>query len=418
MVVALRDFIQIHSGYRRVRIAFSGGLDSTVLLHAAVQLGIPGLEALHVNHRLRPDSERQAEHCRAVARALNCPFWLTTLEPLDPRSSGLEAAAREARYGALREGLKGEDIILAAQHADDQAETFLLAALRGSGPEGLQAVRPLRREGATWLGRPFLALPRAALREYAEREKLDWYEDPSNRDIRFDRNFLRHSVLPLLRERFGNVTGLARAAGWQHEAAGQLRAYFAGLMQQAHDPASGSLNRETLRSLDPATGRGLVRYWLREQGLRPPGHERLGEFLRQVMADSPGTAPLVEWNEGWMRCYRDRLLAGPAGQGEESGTPPLDQDWPADQPELVLADGRRLTRDMLADLGVDPGASLTVSYRRGGERVSTPAGRRPLKKLMQERGIAPWERHRIPLLCHPDGTVMAVLWPDSANARS
>ncbi len=417
MVVALRDFLQIHPGYQRVRIAFSGGLDSTVLLHAAVRLGIPGLEAMHVDHRLRTDAAQQAEHCRQMAQDMGLSLRVRELETLVPQGNGLEAAAREARYERLREGLGEADLILSGQHADDQAETFLLAALRGSGPEGLRAMRPLRRDGGSWLGRPLLGLPRTTLFAYAQREGLSWYEDPSNRDPRFDRNFLRQSVLPLLRERFGGVTGLARAAAWQREAAEQLRTYFAGQMEQAQDPVSDALDLGTLRSLDLATARGLVRHWLREQGLRPPGHERLGEFLRQVAARNPGAAPQVEWADGWMRCYRDQLHAGAKRPGMDIETPP-DQAWPPNQPELILADGRRMTREMLEELGVDPNARLTVSYRRGGERVATAAGHRPLKKLMQEHGIAPWERHRIPLLRQMDGAIVAVLWPKLDNVRS
>jgi len=415
VAAALRDFLQAHPGYRQVRIAFSGGLDSTVLLHAAVCLGIPNLEAMHVDHRLRPDSGEQVEHCRAFAQALNCPFRLRTLGSLDTRALGVEAAAREARYGMLREGLDATGIILAAQHADDQAETFLLAALRGSGPEGLQAMRPLRREGETWLGRPLLGLPREALAALAEQEGLDWYDDPSNQDPRFDRNFLRQSVLPLLQERFDGAAGLARAAAWQQEAVGQSRQHFSGLLKGLRDPLDGSLDLRALRALDSSTQRGLLRHWLREQGLRAPGHDRLGEFLRQALVDNPEASPAVEWDGGWMRRYRDQLHAGPK---EEAAGPPPEQPWPADQSELILADGRRLTREMLPRLGVDREAALTVSYRSGGEVVATPAGRRSLKKLMQERGIAPWERSRIPLLRQLDGAIVAVLWPGMVHAGS
>ena len=411
----MRDFLQAHPGYRQVRIAFSGGLDSTVLLHAAVRLGIPNLEAMHVDHRLRPDSGEQVEHCRTFAQALNCPFRVRTLGSLDTRGLGVEAAAREARYAMLREGLDATGIILAAQHADDQAETFLLAALRGSGPEGLQAIRPLRREGETWLGRPLLGLPREALAALAEQEGLDWYDDPSNQDPRFDRNFLRQSVLPLLQERFDGAAGLARAAAWQQEAVGQLRQHFGELLEEVRDPLTGSLDLQGLRGLDADNQRGLLRYWLREQGLRPPGHDRLGEFLRQVLVDNPEASPAVEWDGGWMRRYRDQLHAGPK---EEAAGPPPEQPWPAGQPELILADGRRLTREMLPRLGVDREAALTVSYRSGGEVVATPAGRRSLKKLMQERGIAPWERSRIPLLRQLDGAIVAVLWPGLVHAGS
>ncbi|WP_026279851.1 tRNA lysidine(34) synthetase TilS [Thioalkalivibrio sp. ALJ16] len=418
VVAALRDFLKPASGPRRVRVAFSGGLDSSVLLHAATRLGVAGLEAMHVDHRLRPDAPLQAEHCAAMAGALGCLFQLRVLAPLDRTDGGLEAAARKARYARLREGLGADDLILTAQHADDQAETFLLAALRGSGPDGLQGMRPRRREGATWLGRPFLNLPRAALIEYAQRAHLDWYDDPSNRDLRFDRNFLRHSVMPRLRERFGGSAGLARAAAWQQEAVARLRARDAARLPAPDDMARPWLELDRLRPLQASEQRGLLRQWLRQQGLRPPGHERLQEFLRQVLAASPDASPCVAWDDGWMRRYQGRVYAGPGPATAADAEPPPDHLWPVEQREFVLPDGRCLNRDMLPALGVERDAALTVSYRRGGEQVLTAGGRRSLKKLLQARGIPPWERQRIPLLRRSDGELVAVVWPEMANARS
>ncbi|WP_019627035.1 tRNA lysidine(34) synthetase TilS [Thioalkalivibrio sp. ALJT] len=416
VVGAVREFLEPFSGPRRVRIAFSGGLDSCVLLHAAVRLGLAGLEAMHVDHRLRSDASLQAEHCATVARALGCPFELRELEPLNTADSGLEAAARTARYAQLRAGLGAGDLILTAQHADDQAETFLLAALRGSGPDGLQGMRPLRREGATWLGRPLLYLPQTALVDYARRERLDWYDDPSNLDLRFDRNFLRHSVMPLLRERFGGRTGLARAAGWQQEAVERLRTCDRARMPASGDTARPWLELDRLRPLEAREQRGLLRQWLREQGVRPPGHERLREFLRQVLSARVDTSPLVVWDDGWMRRYQGRLYAGRGAPAEAGGALRPDRIWPPEQQQCQLPDGRCLDRDMLPALGVQRDMALTVSYRRGGEKVLTAAGRRTLKKLFQARGIPPWERDRVPLLRQANGEVVAVLWPETVLA--
>ena len=414
---ALTRFLRDHPGLHTLRIAFSGGRDSTVLLHAAADLGLPGLEAMHVDHALRADSEAQAAHCRQVAAALGVPFRSCRLPPLEVAADGVEAAARAARYQRLREGLDGDGVILTAQHADDQAETFLLAALRGSGPEGLKAMAPLRREGQTWLGRPLLAVSAAEVAEAAEAMGLAWYDDPSNTDTRYDRNFLRHEVMPLLRGRFAVPHGLCRAAGWQRETAEHLERYFGARLEavQADDPRT--LSRRRLLQLADPERRGVLRLWLRRLGRRPPGRERLEEFLRQLTAAGEAATPRLEWPEGVVRVYRDRIDAG----GSAPPQPPASQPWPVDQDQLRLATGARLSRSRLPGLGIAADTELEVVYRRGGEVVRTAAGRRPLKKLMQERGIPPWQRDRIPLLRRPGGEILAVLWdaaPDPDGAGS
>lgn len=418
VTAALRTFFGACTEVGRVRVAFSGGLDSGVLLHAAARLGLPGVEAMHVDHRLRADSSEQAEFCRRTGERLAVPVEIRALPPLNSAPAGVEAAARAARYAALRESLGQDDLIVTAQHADDQAETFLLAALRGSGPDGLQGMRTLRPEGDTWLGRPLLGLPREMLAAYARRERLSWYEDPSNRDSRYDRNYLREQVMPLLRDRFDVPAALCRAAGWQQETAEILGDCYGSRLAHIRGPDGSSLQRTRLCALEPADQRGVVRYWLRERGIRPPGHERLGEFLRQVEEAGPDAAPLMCWSQGWVRCYRDRLFAGEHDAGTNKGGEGTGPYWPPGQPELVLDDGRRVTRDELARRGVARDLPLQVGYRTRGEVVRTSAGRRPLKKLMQEHGVPPWERGRIPLLLNTDGEVVLVLWGEWAHGGS
>lgn len=404
---ALRAFLNQCSGTGRRRIAFSGGRDSSVLLHAAAQLAVPGLEAMHIDHGLRPDSAEQAAFCQRVAAALGVPLTTRRLASLATHGAGVEAAARAGRYAALREGLGERDLVLTAQHADDQAETFLLAALRGSGPEGLKGMLWLRREGGTWLGRPLLELGADTLATYARDTRLEWFEDPSNRDTRFDRNFLRQEILPRLQARFDVPSALVRAAGWQRESLRHQEAYFAGLLDGIGDAGAHTLAIPGLLRLEPHTQRGLLRYWLRQRGIRPPGHRRLGEFLRQLAEGGSGAAPGLAWADGWLRTYRGRVHAGASGGADPGVTP---RAWPVEQEELVLADGRRLARADLPALGLERDAPLEVVGREAGEVVHTPKGRRSLKKLMQQRGVPPWERHGIPLLRRPDGTLVAVLW--------
>ncbi len=360
-----------------------------------------------MNHGLRPDADAQAAFCVRVAEVLDVPLTVRKVTVLDDASEGPEAAARRARYTALREGLGGRDLILTAQHADDQAETFLLAALRGSGPEGLQGMRAMRREGDTWLGRPLLEVPGEAIADYARTSGLGWYDDPSNEDTRFDRNFLRREILPRLAERFPVHQSLARCARWQQEAVDRL----ASLDEQLPDDAP--LPVAALAGLDAAERRARMRAWLRAQGLSPPGHARLEEYCRQLETHAPDRSPELRWAGGWMGVYRGMIHtqapgANPPGPGDV--TP-----WPPGQARLTLADGRVLERAALSALGVDPLEELEIGYRAGGETVVTPAGRRPLKKLLQERGVPPWERERLPLVMRrSDRHVVAIVWRDGA----
>ncbi|WP_196800078.1 tRNA lysidine(34) synthetase TilS [Thioalkalivibrio thiocyanoxidans] len=405
MTAAVRAFLQDHSGSGALRVAFSGGRDSSVLLHALAQLRPPGLEAWHVNHGLRPDADAQAAFCVRVAATLDVPLTVREVTVVDDAAEGPEAAARRARYAALREGLAERDLILTAQHADDQAETFLLAALRGSGPDGLQGMRTMRREGDTWLGRPLLEVPGEAIADYARVAGLDWYDDPSNKDARFDRNFLRREILPRLAERFPVHASLARCARWQQEAVDRL----AGLEEQL--PDDSPLPVAALAGLDAAGRRARMRAWLRAQGLRPPGHARLEEFGRQLETHGPDRSPELRWADGWMGVYRGMIYAE---SPDVTRPAPVDViHWPSGQAHLTLPNGRVLERKSLEALDVGPEEELEVGFRQGGETVVTPAGRRPLKKLLQERGVPPWVREHLPLVRRRrDGYVVAILWPD------
>ncbi|HCE40093.1 MAG TPA: tRNA lysidine(34) synthetase TilS, partial [Alcanivorax sp.] len=200
-------------------LAFSGGLDSTVLLHLLARAGLGGrLTVMHVDHGLHPDSAAWAAHCRAVTRGLGLAFVNETVTV--DRAAGLEAGARHARYRALA-ARAGAATLITAHHRDDQAETLLLRLLRGAGVAGLAAIREWGHWRDTPLWRPLLAVPRARLRALAEQGGWPWLEDPSNADRSLDRNYLRGTVLPALVARWpGALATLARAADHQAEAAG------------------------------------------------------------------------------------------------------------------------------------------------------------------------------------------------------
>ena len=197
-------------------IGFSGGLDSTVLLQLLASdpsMHRAGLRALHVHHGLQAAADAWAEHCARQAAALGVALEVLRVDVPRDGGHGLEAAAREARYAALAAALAPGETLATAHHLDDQAETFLLRALRASGPEGLGAMRPWRRFAGGWHWRPLLALPRATLQAWAQAHALEWIEDPSNALPDPDRNFLRLQVLPMLQRRWPHAAAaLARSA--------------------------------------------------------------------------------------------------------------------------------------------------------------------------------------------------------------
>ncbi|MGJ4730503.1 tRNA lysidine(34) synthetase TilS, partial [Luteimonas sp. SDU101] len=207
-------------------VGYSGGLDSTVLLHLLAADGAlrrRGLRAVHVHHGLHPEADAWARHCADACRDLDVHLDVVRVRVARDSGDGLEAAARAARHAAFAGALADDAILALAHHRDDQAETFLLRALRASGTDGLAAMRAWRRFGPGWMWRPLLELPRAALLAHAQRHGLRWIEDPSNASDAHDRNFLRHRVMPLLQARWPQAdAAFARAAELQREAAALL----------------------------------------------------------------------------------------------------------------------------------------------------------------------------------------------------
>ena len=407
----------------RYWLAFSGGLDSTVLLHALTQLGtaLPApLSVLHVDHGLSPHSASWSARCReqCAARGLSLHEVRVAVER---RQGGVEAAARAARYAVFAERLGAGETLLTAHHQDDQAETLLLQLLRGGGVRGLAAMPPQRPFAAGLLARPLLGFSREALQAYAEAEGLEWVEDPSNVDTALERNFLRHELLPLLERRRGGMRPLlARSAGHFAEAAGlldELAAQDLAAVTAQGPGGAASLSLAALQTLSVARQRNLLRYWLRTLGLPPPDSRNLQRILDELLPAAVDAEPLVSWPGAEVRRYRDGLYAMPP-------LPPLPEEWPplrwGGEAVTLLPAGLgvlRMTR--VAGHGVREAllaGEVTIGWRCGGEVLSLPGrgGHHMLKKLYQEAAIPPWERGRRPLI-YIDGQLAQVagLWSDS-----
>jgi tRNA(Ile)-lysidine synthase len=399
----------------RYVIALSGGLDSTVLLHAlAVTREHHGkaLLAVHIDHRLQPDSASWSEYCRCLAAGVGIEIHVDTVTVDAAASGGLEAAAREARYAALARHVGDGDWLLSAHHRDDQAETLLLNLMRGSGPAGLAGIGQLSRFGAGWLVRPLIDIPRAALETYAAARDLRWVEDPSNEDLRFDRNYLRHEVLPAMEQRWEGISErLARSADLAAEAAAMLEELGEVDLQRTGNRAT-RIDVEGLLGLSEARQRNLLRYAVRRAGLPVPGAARLGAVLDDVLRAREDAQPLVAWQGAEIRRYRGKLYL----------LPPLRQTaWQPGQPfpgsPLALGPGMgslRLAPDAargLSDASVARG--LSIRPREGGEKFK-PMGHlhtKKLKKLLQEEGVVPWMRERLPLVYAGEQLVaVADLW--------
>jgi len=381
-------------------VGFSGGLDSSVLLHALAAL-VParerGLRALHVDHGLHARSADWTEHCSAFARQFAIPF-ISATATVHAGGKGLEEAARSARYRVFAEHLQPGETLALAHHADDQSETVLLKLLRGAGPQGLGGMRVRRDFGSGQLWRPLLSLPRQLLRDYAQTHGLRWIEDPSNLDTRLRRNFLRAEILPRLTQRWPDATvAIAHSAAWARAAADFVddHAQRALARLQGADPAT-LIWRDWL-DLPDALRDPVLRLWLRAMGHDEPAHFHVAELERQLRTSADDRAPCVRWDQCELHRYRELLHA-------IRPLAPIDAGWQSDWNGLPVALPGGGTLALVRETGPATIAAddrpLTIHYRRGGEHVK-PAGSmhtRELRLLLQEAGIPPWKRDRIPLI--------------------
>jgi tRNA(Ile)-lysidine synthase len=394
-------------------VAYSGGMDSHVLLdlmqHARERLS-GTLGAVHVDHQLHSQSGDWEIHCRAVCRELGVAFHALQVSAHARPGESPEAAARTARYRGLADWLVRDAVLLTAQHLDDQAETLLLQLLRGAGPRGLAAMPARARFGRGWLVRPLLSVPRADIEAYARRQRLRWVEDPSNTDLRYHRNLLRHSLMPELRQHWPGVAGvLARAAAHQADQLELAEALAREDMQGCARRAGRCLSRRALAALSVARQRNLLRHWIAANGLRLPSQAVLERIVSDAVAGRDDAVPLVQWPEGEVRRYRDLLyLMAPLPE------PDLQQRWVWDlrAPLALEAAGGDLSAQPAVGAGLAmpaPDSRIEVGWRQGGEWLQ-PAGqphRHALKKLFQQWGVPHWERARTPLL-YIDGRLAAV----------
>ncbi len=395
-------------GASQVYVAYSGGLDSHVLLHSAVAtLGEERVVALHINHQLSEQAGDWAEHCAEVCGSLNVDLQVHVVDVCQQISS-TENTAREARYQVFERLLGEGDILLLAHHQDDQAETVLYRLLRNSGPRGLAGIPVTRTVGLGSLRRPLLQLPRSELASYASEHQLSWIEDPSNADLLHDRNYLRHQVTPALAQRWPDFAARIAASASLCQQADVLNNDLAEIdlntLTEKRERLGWSIDLSGFAALSILRQANVLRYWAGQHCQSPPGYHSVMAVLDSVLPAGQDRTPLVSWPGGEWRRFNGRLFLLPGGWNKQV---PEACEWQSQSP-LQLADGSTLSASSTSGLGLKllPGEPLLIKFRRGGERCR-PAGRvgsSSLKKLLQEYQLEPWLRDRIPLIYKPSTT--------------
>jgi tRNA(Ile)-lysidine synthase len=403
----LQPYLQAPAWY----VAFSGGLDSTVLLHLLASVpNRPALTAIHIHHGLQSVADTWPAHCQSLCDQLGVPLRIIRVRVAGGAS--LEQAARQARYRAFDALLGAADVLFAAQHQDDQAETVLFRLLRGAGVRGLAAMPRQRAQGQGILVRPLLDEPRAELLGYARGHELQWIEDPSNADTRFSRNYLRGEVLPIITARWPQAaSSIVRAAAHLSEAAQLLDELAAADLAPAHTAvelswlALPSLALAPLRTLSESRQRNALQHWLAPLTRLPDTQHWVGwTSLRDA---DPAATPLWRLADGELHRAHGRIWWV---SGQWSQAQPSCQDWPDTEHALQLIGNGEVQWQG----GPLPGHAQ-IRYRQGGERLRLPVrGERDLKRLLNENRLPGFVRDRLPLLFIDDRLVAVANLPLSA----
>ncbi|PXX91503.1 tRNA lysidine(34) synthetase TilS [Marinobacter vulgaris] len=387
--------------HSHLRVALSGGMDSALLLHVAAALyaGTGRLRAVHVNHQLQPNAGQTEGFCQQLCQRLGVPLDIRRVvvhggdNTGQDAAGGVEEAARNARYQVFEEILGCGELLLMAHHGDDQAETVLFRLLRGTGVAGLGGMPSCRSLGSGRVYRPLLGFTREELQAWAMEKRIDWVEDPSNTNERFDRNFLRQSIIPTLKTRWpslvARVAHTARSCREGAELAGKLAELR--FRQCAND--RGALNVDALMELAITEQKNLLHWWIRRHHLEPPTVADWPQVLVELLQSPSDREPQLRGTGFAVRRYQGYLYLVPEQAPVPSGVSVL-------VPEQELVWGEWRLRLDASENHKIPAPEIRISTRAGGERLRPTAQgpSRSLKNWLQEKHIPPWERARLPLL--------------------
>jgi len=410
---ALAHHIKQHPDIQRYTVAYSGGVDSHVLLALLVELRDKNpqlrIKAVHVNHGLQSESADWARHATHVCQALDVPIEVRECV-VDQDNGGPEAAARRARYKEFDKSLGPSEHLLLAQHLEDQAETFLLQALRGSGPDGLAGIPGKRVFGQGIMARPLLGCSQQSIKETAVSMGLSWIEDPSNQQTQFDRNYLRLQIMPLIKKRWPSAAQtLGRSSMRAAAASHSLRTLAQQDLDSVKVEGQPELSLSALAMLPRERAFMAIRLWVRQRALPMPRLQDLMQVHSSLISAKPDSAGLVKVGQYEFRRYRDSLylLTSLADQK------PFRYTWRAPFNDLFITEtGLTMTLDACNRQGIamPKTGSVTIKSRAGGELIciGKPAFHKAVKKILQESSIPPWQRASTPLIYIND--TLAAVW--------
>lgn len=392
---AFETWIQTHSADITYWVALSGGLDSSVLLHQLVQFRDRyqlTLKAFHVNHQISANAAMWATHCASLCDQYKVPLVSTNIVVA---GKSLEAEARLKRYEVFKAHLKEGDVLLTAHHEEDQAETLFLQMIRGAGLKGLSAMPFSKPFGKGFQLRPFLSLSRSDLEHYARLHSLAWVQDESNDNIHFSRNYLRHTIMPLLKKRWPSVSKtFSRVSENCALAQQQLDESMQILLEKTKGSKPHTLSVSALRGYASLTRYHVIRAWLMELGLALPSKIKLQELDRMMLEAGTDKNPHLVYGDVEVRRFQDDLYAMNELPKPTEDIFLFDPKTPYRIPGVGI-----LKAEEVVGEGIKA-AIFSVRFRQGGEKIRLQ-GRthhHDLKKLFQVWGVPPWERNRIPLL--------------------
>lgn len=410
---AVSRYIEQHADVKSFCVAYSGGVDSHVLLVLMARLRDSkrnfNLRAVHVDHGIQAESAIWAAHTRKVCQSLRVPLEVCQCI-VEPGSQGPEASARRARYRQFANVLQRGEHLLLAQHAEDQAETFLLQALRGSGPDGLAGIPAKRAFGRGVMARPLLSCSQQSLLDSATSLELEWVEDPSNQQVQFDRNFLRLKIMPLIKSRWpAAAQTLSRSA---MRCASTSKALI-GVAQQDLDSVKVAgkpeLRLSALKKLPRERAFTAIRLWVRQRGLQMPRLQDLRQVHSDLISARHDSNGIVNVRQYEFRKHRDSLYLLMPQTKQQA----FRYQWKAPFEDLFIVEtGCTITLAECFRQGIrlpDEG-TVTLKSRAGGEliRLGEPAFHKSVKKILQESSVPPWQRESIPLIYIDDA--LAAVW--------
>lgn len=389
-------------------LAYSGGVDSQVLLHLLSQTNLD-VRAVYIDHGLQAESKQWAEHCALSCQQLNIPFQSISVNAKAESAQGPEASARHARYAALAELIEENHCLLTAQHQDDQTETFLLQLFRGAGAAGLAAMPFCNAFSKGLHMRPLLEFSQQQILDCAKQQNLTWVEDPSNKDDRYDRNFLRNQVMPILKQRWPAIDQtIVTVSKQQAENKHLLEYYAADELKRIHADFE-SLPVEALLDFDEPHLRNVLRYWIRQKNIPVPSRNVLQQIIQQMLMAADDAKSKVCWSGFEMYRHKGDLYIVPEIEHDDKQS----FDWDGKSELVIDSLSSKLIMQESTGKGLHKnivGKKLKVCFRQGGEKIK-PAGRQEthsLKKLFQDVEVPTWQRSRIPLVYLNDELIAVV----------